>query len=166
MPCIGFTCKRGPEVLFDECIEKCEDRCISRRTATIFKSMNTRNLKTFSVTQLIAPTRIQALMILNKYFEEPEAMVARSIGQLGHTMTDVEIEDALSEERLSLNVDGEDLEVSGKFDSYEDGELWDLKVVGAYKIARAKGDIRQLHDYIIQQNFYRMMIEYNLKFDT
>ena len=165
MPCIGFECRRSPVTSFDECIGKCTNRCISRRTASVFREFSKpRNLENFSITELVGPTRQQCLMKMFNFYEKPDSFVARSVGLMGHSMTDIDVDGALSEERMDLP--GEDITVTGKFDSMEKGdELWDLKITGGYKIKKGLEDVLYLHDWIIQQNFYRMMVKHNLDID-
>lgn len=164
MPCIGFKCPDSDigNITFKDCLKTCPGRCISRRTAQLFEKFSKdRGLDEYSITQLMMPTRQLYLMLTCPYYERPESFIARSIGILGHEMTDIDIDNGLSEKRLKLKIG--DITVSGKFDSFEnEEELWDLKITGSYKIMLGLKNITTLHQWILQQNFYRLLVERNL----
>jgi len=163
--CVGFLCPRagGKPIDFDTCLKTCDERCMSRRTTLIFQEYNKdRGLKHFSITQLISPTRVQWLMATHSYCEPSEDMIARTIGSLGHAASEINDKDIVSEKRLEMEIE-KDVFVSGAFDSYEKDEIWDLKICGFYKIKMGIADVKNLHDWTIQLNFYRMLAEKEYK---
>lgn len=159
MSCKGFICPKATigNITFAECVEKCNNRCISKRSAAVFEAQSSRKPDGKTATQLIQPTRLQWFIMTRDWYEPPGSFVARTIGSLGHSKTDIELEDALTEERLLCKIG--DVELSGMADSLEDDVLWDLKICGVFKIKRGLLDIRELHDWTLQLNFYRYLYE-------
>ncbi len=164
MSCLGYRCLMG-NITFDDCIKNCKIRCISRRTATTFAQ--SRPLDGKSITQLIMPTRMLWLMMKHDWYEEPKSFVAKNIGRLGHQKASVDVDNALSEERLW------DEDMSGQLDSFEnERELWDLKLVGSYKIKLyqqfldGKLAINPCREWSIQLNYYKHLLKIALNMDV
>lgn len=155
MACVGFRCKQFGKIRFDSCIEKCTDRCMSRRSANIFKEVSQKPLDGKTITQLLMPTRLMLLMMSNEYFEKPQSFIDRCIGVLGHAHQAQPLPDSLHEERLPYS----DSDITGAFDSYEKEDVYDLKIVGAYVIKITLQTQRIKLPWVIQLNFYRILLQ-------
>ena len=114
----------------------------------------TRGGAAFSVTQLLAPPRIGAL--IEKHFDEIEEDVSSRIwslfGQAMHTVLERASTTGVTERRLSIEVEG--VTVSGGMDRYHDGLLQDYKFVTAYKFK----DLTVAPEYEQQLNAYAAIL--------
>jgi hypothetical protein len=85
----------------------------------------------FSVTQLIAPTRISYLRMVNDLYVSPKSLIKSFYGKAFHSTTGSAFGCA--------EVLVEDDQCSGTFDLFDEGVLIDYKVWGSYRVARALG---------------------------
>lgn len=109
----------------------------------------------FSVTDLINPPRIRILK-MRKWDSLEEDISERlwSIPAIAiHVVLDkAKLEDALQEERLSVNFNG--IEIVGKPDIYRNGEIADWKITSVYSFL-----LGQKYEWVAQLNIYRWLYE-------
>lgn len=158
-------------------------RCLTIRTLRMAADQRTWTGKP-STTQLLKGTREAYLELITDYAINPQDAIFRIIGSKGHGVLDEYTgANELGEERL------EDSISTGQFDLYDNGVLVDTKTSGSYKVMKAlgyftvdmptgeiyktgakkgevktrkevvKGGHRDILDWAIQLNDYRMKLE-------
>jgi hypothetical protein len=141
---VGFICPDGGRIKFDDCFKACrlKERCI--KSVTILRPMAWQPSIVpgkYSVTTLIAPTRISYLRRTTDYYIVPDSNAFSLLGTRVHKHIELGDHDrALQEEMF------EDAETTGRADTYEeDGGkhiLSDNKVWGSFSVAKAMGIVK------------------------
>lgn len=170
----GFVCPDGERCDATECLSKCRlsARCAPRPILHAMQAPKENMPGIFSVTQLIAPTRISYLRATREYYVDPQDQMKMMLGSMVHA--------SMSKAYGTTECLIVDSQVSGKFDLLDEGLLIDYKVWGAYRCATASGmqkitiknpvtnrpnqkwvpdGIPELDDETLQLNRYRMLQE-------
>jgi hypothetical protein len=153
-----FNCAVG-KIEIAHCLNHCpqsKGRCLS--LPTLAEVGYSRDFKRLSVTQLIAPTRIEYLKITEDYSVDPKERAFLLLGTRHHQHLDGVAQKlkCISEKRMISD------EITGCADLLEpiSGDAYrliDYKTFGAYAVKKAmKGDTR---DISLQLNSYRIMFE-------
>ena len=181
MPAIGFKCPNGDKVTFEQCFAGCDHQCMS--LPALKATSQPHWFGKPSVTQLLAPTRIMYLQIMNDFYLNPHGSIAAMIGTSMHAiMEDNCPEGWIMEKRLEDDI------TSGAFDAYDatTKTLYDFKNYGAYKVSQVlgykarwvkrtvtrgkhageerweqkfePGGVRHVHDVALQMNYYRILM--------
>jgi len=144
MPRVGFICPGGGHVLFAECLASCRmgRRCLTKSTLTALSRTRPWTGKP-STTQLIAPTRMEYLKIINDYCVAPPNMAFALLGSRVHLgLADADSDVSLLEERF------EEEDITGIADCFEveadEGILTDYKTWGSWRVARALGIVEKV----------------------
>ena len=142
MPATMFICPDGQRVEIDRCLKSCRMgiRCMFLPTLrSVAKSAN-RNLKGYSVTELLNGCREVYLKRKHDYAVSPTKQLYALHGSAGHAINEGHTSgNILSEERIYGDI------ASGQFDMYgqllddDSTTLGDLKFTSSYKIMRALG---------------------------
>jgi len=136
MPWTRFICPDGVEIDMDECIAKCrmEGRCVAKPTLVMFKKGRRKWTGVLSTTAALNGTRLEYLKTTKDYAESPCSRAFALLGTFHHMRYQrMDLADTLQEEWL------QDEAGSGVFDYWEDGELYDFKTVGSWKICKWLG---------------------------
>lgn len=136
MPQIGFICKNGQNVLFEDCLKKCKlgERCVSTPTLRAL-SIQRKWTGLPGTTQLLSGTRYALLKIMKEYFEDIQNLSFILLGNKTHkSLEDNDIEG-------TAEIEFKDKTQSGIADYYDAKEktLWDYKTSGAFKVHKALG---------------------------
>ena len=179
MPATKFICPDGQRVDIADCLRSCpnQQRCMFLPTLRAVANSLERKLSDPTVTELIAGTRETFLKKTTAYAVEPASVL--------HTQGDI-----LSEERLKDEITSGQFDLFGKILDADDGVLGDLKVTSSFKLMKVLGiykvkvdtgevfksglkkgqskfktelrfdGVRDLLDWAIQLNAYRMLLEH------
>ena len=171
MPATKFICPDGKRIDIAECLSSCpnQQRCMFLPTLRAVANSLVRNISEPTVTELIAGTRETFLKKTTDYAVDPASI--------------------LSEERLKDEITSGQFDLFGKILDADDGVLGDLKVTSSFKLMKALGiykvkvdigevyksglkkgqpkfrtelrydGVRDLLDWAIQLNYYRMLLE-------
>lgn len=140
MPQTGFICTDGQPIPFNKCFNGCRiadqhpaKKCMALRNLRMIADVRVWNGKP-SVTQLLKGTRESYLEIIYPYYINPQDAIFRIIGTKAHAELDKYTADnEIGEIRLELEG------ITGAFDYYEDGCLYDSKTYGSYKVMKCLG---------------------------
>ena len=176
MPATKFICPDGQRIRITECLRSCAKRCMFLPTLRAVANSLNRNIIEPTVTELIAGTRETYLKKTSAYAVDP-ASVLNTQGAI------------LSEERLKDDITSGQFDLFGKILDADDGVLGDLKITSSFKLMKALGiykvkvdtgefyksglkkgqpkfrtelrydGVRDLLDWAIQLNYYRMLLE-------
>ena len=140
MPAIGFICPDGDCHRFEECFAGCPiyydfpaGRCMALRNLRMIAEQRPWTGKP-SCTQLLKGTREAFLEITKDYYFDPQDAIFRIIGTKAHAELDKFTGDnEIGEIRLEIKG------ITGAFDYYESGKLYDSKTYGSYKVMQCLG---------------------------
>ena len=176
MPATKFICPDGKRIDITDCLSSCpnQQRCMFLPTLRAVANSLDRKISELTVTELIAGTRETFLKKTTDYAVVNERHTQGSI---------------LSEERLKDEITSGQFDLFGKILDADDGVLGDLKVTSSFKLMKALGiykvkvdigevyksglkkgqpkfrtelrydGVRDLLDWAIQLNYYRMLLE-------
>jgi len=133
---VGFICPDTTKIGAAECISNCRmpKRCLPRPILLKLARNKERIDGKYSVTQLISPTRIAYLREISAIYIKPEGAIKAFYGTAMHEMNSNEKSGLFAMEQTVSND-----WVSGTIDLVDEGILWDYKVWGSYRVARALG---------------------------
>jgi hypothetical protein len=144
MPWTDFICPDGATIRIEDCIAKCRmdtGRCVAPPTLEMFRRGRRPWTGKLSTTSALNGTRLEYLKIRHDYAEAPCRRAFALLGTLHHTRYQkLDLPNALHEERL------EDELSSGIFDYYANGEIYDFKTAGCWKVCRALGKFQVEED--------------------
>jgi len=174
MPPKWIICPKATEpILIDDCINHCNDRCLT--LPTIRAITEQREWKgSPSTTQLLNGTIIEFLKITRDYAIDPQNRAFALLGTKHHQILKERADELGLPSEVSLGVDGHDV-----FDLLEpENGFWtltDYKAWGSYRMVRALGmvkegkgkdvsyhidpDVIDLRETELQLNHYRVMLE-------
>ena len=142
----------------------------------VAKSLD-RNIAEPTVTELISGVRETYLKKTSAYAVEPSSVLYALQGQAIHSINELNTQgEILSEERLKDDITSGQFDLYGKILDADEGVLGDLKVTSSFKLMRVyksgakKGQakfrtelrydgVRDLLDWSIQINYYRLLLE-------
>ena len=181
MPATKFICPNGERVSIVECLRSCEKRCMFLPTLRAVAKSLDRKVSEPTVTELIAASAYAVEPSTVLY-----ALQGQALHSINERNTQGEI---LSEERLKNDITSGQFDLYGKILDADEGVLGDLKVTSSFKLMKALGiykvkvdtgeiyksglkkgqskfrtelrydGVRDLLDWAIQLNGYRMLLE-------
>ncbi len=188
MPATKFICPDGQRVEIVDCLRSCPNsqRCMFLPTLRAVANSLDRKISEPTVTELIAGTRETFLKKTTDYAVDPASVLYALHGQAVHSINERHSQgEILSEEKITSG----QFDLFGKILDSDEGVLGDLKVTSSFKLMKALGiykakvdtgevyktgakkglpkfrnelrfdGVRDLLDWAIQLNYYRMLLE-------
>ena len=178
MPATKFICPDGKCIDIADCLRSCpnQQRCMFLPTLRAVANSLDRNISEPTVTELISGTRETFLKKTTDYAVDPASILYALHGQAVHSINERHSQgNILSEERLKDEITSGQFDLFGKILDADDGVLGDLKITSSFKLEVYKSGlkkgqpkfktelrfdgVRDLLDWSIQINYYRLLLE-------
>ena len=176
MPATKFICPNGQRIRIADCLCSCPNpqRCMFLPTLRAVADSLNRNIAEPTVTELISGVRETYLKKTSAYAVDPASILYALQGQAIHSINEQQTHGAIfSEERLKDDITSGQFDLFGKILDADEGVLGDLKITSSFKLMRALGKkgqpkfktelrfdgVRDLLDWSIQLNYYRLLLE-------